>query len=289
VILTTSGGFPDYVPDILNMMNDDEYGRGAYGRDDDWIGSIQEAHVSWKVRNPQYEIRYYDLHYCRLYLRQFYHPLFLRAFDCIEAFAGKVNLFRYLVVYREGGYYSDWKQLCLKDGLLDYLSNSVDVDQPRWDRPASGHTVWYSAWGNPGRMQNAFFGAMPRSPILAEAIRLSLRNIQGRADLVPGAEALKMTGVGVLHRAVMKVARGLDGVRFGTYHYGDDKVFRHRNETIIKHKCSKCGQDQSWEDGNDYTLKLKIGEYFCPDAPSLFSPGDNNGTKTPVLRGRCFW
>ena len=287
VILTTTGGFPEYVPGILNMMKNDEL-RSKASKRHDWTGSIEEAHLSWKIRNPDYEIRYYDLHYCRLYLRQFFHPLFLRAFDCIEAFAGKANLFRYLVVYREGGFYSDWKQLCLKDDLLDFISENRGTDQPRWDKPASGDTEWFSAWGNGNRMQNAFFGAMPKSPILAEAIRFALHNIQRRADLESGADSLQMTGVGVLYKAVLKVAKSLDGVRFGTYHYGDNKVFRYINETIIKHKCSKCGQDQAWSEGNDYTMKLKIGEHFCPDAPSLFLPGDN-GTKPAVLRRLCFW
>ena len=43
VILTTQGGFPEYVPEILNMMNDDEYNMESYGRDD-WIGSIEEIY-----------------------------------------------------------------------------------------------------------------------------------------------------------------------------------------------------------------------------------------------------
>jgi hypothetical protein len=286
VILTTSGGFPEYVPGILEMMKDDKL-RSEASKLDNWKGSIEEAHVSWKIRNPEYEIRYYNLHYCRLYLQRFFHPLFLRVFDCIEAFAGKSDLFRYLVVYREGGFYSDWKQLCLKDDLLDYISSSEDMDQPRWDIPALGDTNWYSAW-DPHGMANAFFGAMPQSPILAEAIRLSLRNIQRRADLEPGANAFKMTGPGVLHEAVLKTARGLDGVRLGTYHHGTHQLFRYRNEIIIEHKCSKCGQDQSWSDGNNYNMKLKIGEYFCPDAPSLFLPGDN-GTKTSLLHRQCVW
>ena len=72
--------------------------------------------------NPGYQIRYFDLLACRKYLQDFFHPVFLRAFDCIEAFGGKANLFRYLVIYREGGFYSDWKQVCLKEGLLDELS-----------------------------------------------------------------------------------------------------------------------------------------------------------------------
>ena len=67
------------------------------------------------------QIRYFNLNLCREYIMEYYHPVFLRAFDCIEAFSGKVNLFRMLVVYAEGGWYSDWKQVCLKPNLLDEI------------------------------------------------------------------------------------------------------------------------------------------------------------------------
>ena len=288
VIITTTGGYPEFIPRILKMMNDNDVSKGiASNRNSNWTGSIEEAHLSWKEKNPSYDIRYYDLHDCRLYLRQHFHPLFLRAFDCIEAFAGKTNFFRYLVVYREGGFYSDWKQLCLRDGLLDWISNDDSDEQPRWDVPALGSTIWFSAWEAhmTDRTQNAFFGAMPQSPVLAETIRLALDNIQKRADLKPKADALYMTGVGVLHKGVLKMAKGLDGARFGFYHHYDDKKFRYRNETIIKHKCSKCGQGNDWSDGNDYFLKLKIGEYFCPDAPSLFLPDMGTDTVPPFSFG----
>jgi hypothetical protein len=215
VIITTNGGFPPYLSTILEMMSNETM-RLNYininNNNNNYTGSIEEAHISWYINNPNYDIRYYDLHRCRLYIKQYYHSLFLRAFDCIEAFAGKVNFFRYLVVYREGGYYSDWKQVCIKAGLLDYLSTHNSTKQPRWKgsiTTASQSTTWFSCWGTtPSHktMQNAFFGAMPQSPILAAAIHKSLINIQSRADLLPNAQSLFMTGVGVLHEAIYTAA-----------------------------------------------------------------------------------
>ena len=99
VIITATGDFPDYFDSIVNATiasdNDDN--------DSPVKGSLAHAHVSWRKLNPGYVIRYFNLHLCREYLKQYYHPIFLRAFDCIEAFAGKSDLFRTLVVYREGG------------------------------------------------------------------------------------------------------------------------------------------------------------------------------------------
>ena len=331
VIITTNGGFPPYLSTILEMMSNETM-RLNYMNDNhnnnnnnnNYTGSIEEAHISWYINNPNYDIRYYDLHRCRLYIKQYYHSLFLRAFDCIEAFAGKVNFFRYLVVYREGGYYSDWKQVCIKYGLLDYLSTHNSTKQPRWKgsiTTASQRTTWFSCWGTtPSHktMQNAFFGAMPQSPILAAAIYKSLINIQSRADLLPNAQSLFMTGVGVLHEAIYTAAAAaaasttaattangkknttssssLPGIRLGIYKYGKIKYFTYQNENIIIHKCTKCGQDQSWgTEGNNYEKKLQLGEYFCPDAPSLFDVpdsdggGGNDGDNIDDEGRPCFW
>ena len=157
------------------------------------------AHLSWYKLNGDYDIRYYNLHLARLYLQRYYHPIFLRAFDCIEAFSGKTNLFRYLLVYREGGFYSDWKQECKVDGLLHWLS--------------SDNTTWFSAFDQPytrsNHMQNAFFGTPPQSPILARAINISLQKLQSRADLQEedmGRGVFAMCGVAVFGQAFEDVA-----------------------------------------------------------------------------------
>ena len=66
-------------------------------------GRMVIAHKSWQEMNPGYEVRYLNLHICRQYLAYHFHPVFVRAFDCIEAIAGQVNLFRICVVYVEDG------------------------------------------------------------------------------------------------------------------------------------------------------------------------------------------
>ena len=228
VIITATGDFPDYFDSIVNATiasdNDDN--------DSPVKGSLAHAHVRWRKLNPGYVIRYFNLHLCREYLKQYYHPIFLRAFDCIEAFAGKSDLFRTLVVYREGGFYSDWKEEC-KINLLKQLS--------------SENTTWFSAFNKPGgsdAMANAFFGALPGSPILAESIRITLHNIQNnRADKL-------VLGPGVLGDAFFKVGRRLGwdlpsgkqrnqgwdripGVRLGDFMHGWGQRFMYNGIQLL--------------------------------------------------------
>jgi len=255
VIITNEGSFPEYFTNIfLNMTRNITMKTME-------VGSLEYGHLSWKEKNPGYKLRYFNLHHCRSYLHQFFHPMFLRAFDCIEAFAGKTDFFRFLIVYREGGFYSDWKQVVHKNRLLDWLS--------------SDNTTWFSAWDNGfpkklNAMQNSFFGATPQSPILAETILTILHNIRKRADLDPETSAYDMTGPFIFGKAFMKVTNDRSGIRLGNYqaHWGMRYVYL--NEVIIVHKCLKCNVSQNWTEGNNYIKKHAIGEFFCPDAPSLF-------------------
>jgi hypothetical protein len=230
------------------------------------IVSLQQAHRSWPELNPGYDIRYFDLHACRMYLQLHFHPIFLRAFDCIEAYAGKTNLFRYLVVYREGGWYSDWKQLCLQDRLLDTLS--------------AGNTTWFSARNGRDNgvtdlkcHQNAFFGATPRHVVLASAISRVLQNVQAKYY---GRNVLSTTGVCVLGAAVVENKFGRDMVntaKIGVAKFSrepEKNVFTYHNRTFLQHKCNGCGLKPDYIDGNNYWEKHRKHEYYCPDAATLF-------------------
>lgn len=118
---------------------------------------MKRAHASWKIQNPGYDMQYFDLGSSRNYLQTHFHPVFLRAFDCIEAFAGKANFMRYAILYREGGWYSDWKEECLEPNMLEERLS------PRHD------FVYFMDKGlkvsNKGEfIMTAFLGATPRHP-----------------------------------------------------------------------------------------------------------------------------
>ena len=150
MLLTTSGNLPSYT---------ELYANAKEHRDDDLPTtmtthametnttttttrnpqSLLEAHQSWSRHNPDYEIRYYDLKAGRQYLQQYFHPLFLRTFDCLQAFGFKSDFLRMAFLYREGGYYSDWKEVCLQPNLLNRLStvaaeftNGIVLFEDQW-------------------------------------------------------------------------------------------------------------------------------------------------------------
>lgn len=110
------------IPRVINKVFIQKTGGFMHNNNSETQTALANAHKSWHIKNQGYVIHYYDLDRCRLYLHRFFHPVFLRAFDCLQGFACKVDLFRMAVLYREGGWYSDWKEVALQDNLLDKLA-----------------------------------------------------------------------------------------------------------------------------------------------------------------------
>ena len=110
-----------YIPKVIHKI---------YIQHDNTFGTIppeiQAAHKSWKMLNPDYDIKYYNGHDCEQYLLKYYGEEYLSIYRRINAYSGKCNFMRACIVYNEGGWYSDWKQVCLKP--LD----EFDLNNIRW-------------------------------------------------------------------------------------------------------------------------------------------------------------
>lgn len=219
---------------------------------------LKKAHKSWIINNPGYRLRYWNMNDARKYLKDNFSQEHLAAFDCIQAYAGKTNLFRLCVVYHEGGWYSDWKQECLVPSLLKKLSQYRSFVAFR--DIGNKHVVENKC------VQNAFFGATPKNKIIGEAIRNVLYNVKHK---VYGDSSLDTTGVCVFGKAVNKFKDNLDG-----FYDHDDSIgpiysgglFVHNKYgTIIRHKCDTCGKGQDWNSGNNYGKLWKSRKYYCND------------------------
>ena len=227
------------------------------------VPELKNAHSSWKEKNPDYLIEYFDLKLCREYLANYFHPIFLRAFDCIEAFAGKNNLFRMAVIYREGGWYSDWKQECVKENLLNLLSNDTSYNTSK------GLVVFKDKWSRDGAVQNGFFGATARHPVIEETLKMIFHNVQSK-DYPDNV--FWTTGVGVfgmaLNFTIHKKLVNKSNIVLGRY--TKKNVYWYKGKPIIDHKCKNCGKSQDWANGNNYKKLHAENHYYCEDRQSLF-------------------
>ena len=231
--------------------------------------NLKESHGSWTKMNPGYEVRYFDLDHARKYLHQHFHPVFLRAFDCLPAFAGKSDLFRMTLLYREGGFHSDWKQTCLAWHTLQNITEATDF--------FASYDMWDSNDFFPHKcVQNAFVGSRPQHPIVATMLKMILTNIQTSHY---SHSALDATSTCLLGRAIRVSEEERNSTQFtrvaGKF-VNDEKryggCFQWNGQLLVQHKCDDCGNaGQDWgATGNNYLQLYKQRNFYCQDAESLF-------------------
>ena len=200
---------------------------------------IKNAHNTWKVKNPGYKIKYYGGKDCEKYLLKHFGKRHLHAFRKLKPYSYKCDFFRFCVVYKEGGVYSDWKTVCHQP--LDSLITS--------------NTKWISSWDvvRPN-MVTGFFVCAPKNKVLKTAIDMCLYNIENN---VYGSWCLEPTGPTLFGNAFSKhyprykhgTPVNENGILLGTF--SPTKIF-FKNTMYLESKCATCGQTQDWDKGNNY-------------------------------------
>mmetsp|Transcript_17483 Transcript_17483/g.37795 ORF Transcript_17483/g.37795 Transcript_17483/m.37795 type:complete len:374 (-) Transcript_17483:15-1136(-) len=232
-----------------------------------WVAafSLQQAHQSWLHQNPGYHVRYFNLMLARKYLHKFFHPVFLRTFDCIQAFAGKADFFRMALLYHEGGFHSDWKQECLEPNILDRIANAtdffvaIDMGNPfakKYFRQSKSCAT------------NAFVGSTIRHPILARYLTIAMTNVQSSYYPSDG-NPLLLTGPCAFGSAVRHFKKDFgNGSASWPIHEKDHFIWN--GQKIISGKCKFCGYGQNWLQGNNYNTLARNRTYYCEDSASIF-------------------
>mmetsp|Transcript_29970 Transcript_29970/g.79791 ORF Transcript_29970/g.79791 Transcript_29970/m.79791 type:complete len:237 (-) Transcript_29970:33-743(-) len=137
---------------------------------------MSNALDSFKDLNPGYTLKLYSGSDCADYIARHFGDEYLRAFHALRPYTYKCDFFRYLVLLREGGYYSDMRQVCLMP----------------FDDAFPDDMGWFSAIDDL-YMHTAFIAAVPGHPWIERAVRRVLENIRMRSH---GDTALDPTGPG---------------------------------------------------------------------------------------------
>lgn len=181
------------IPNIIHKINieySDELHKVFPGKK-----YISDAQNSWKIMNPEYEIKYYSINDCREYLKKYFEDSdFLQTFDCLNILSCKRDFFTYCVLYNEGGWYSDWEQVCLKKNLLNELdlykkSNMVLFEDLDIDIDNNLHKKY---------INNNFIGSNKNNLFLKECINEIINNVKYKRYLNQNSSGFMITGPGHL-------------------------------------------------------------------------------------------
>jgi hypothetical protein len=239
----------------------------------------REAQSSWQQLNPDYEVRYYGGDDCRAFLKKYFKdPNVLKAFDSLQAYSYKCDLFRYCVLYIHGGYYSDWKTI-LHQPLEQWVSTNKEF-VCAWDRDLTNCDK---------NMHNALIGSVPKSPILRTAIEMVVNNVKtnyyGKTPLDPTGPGLLGKAFATYYSYAFRKEIDTEDLLIGN-HCSDQGFtcidFNSQKRITVKH--TKLEQSQNWSNGNNYNVVWHTGEIYSK--PFMFNEtGKNNWkyTSKPLL------
>jgi mannosyltransferase OCH1-like enzyme len=133
--------------------------------------------------NPTFEYRYYSAAHVEDFIRARYGRTMLEVYRSIDPAYGpaRADLFRYLLLYEEGGVYLD-----MKSGPTAPLDGTIrDTDEfllSNWCEGACGRTHWESfVHTGFGEYQQWWIACRPKHPFLRAVIDRCVRNIRGYA------------------------------------------------------------------------------------------------------------
>jgi hypothetical protein len=133
---------------------------------------LQRLQNSWKASGWDY--RFYSDKDCHEYIQRNYPARFVEAYDSILPGAFKADFFRLLVLFKDGGIYSDI-DVQLETDLDSFITTDLSLFVPRdvpldyW--PNSNYCLW-----------NGLLGSAPGHPIIAKALEDVVTTIQNRHD-----------------------------------------------------------------------------------------------------------
>lgn len=147
---------------------------------------IRQASLINRNINPEYEYRFYNDTTDRIDYIKRYEPDLLSTYESILPGAFKADLFRYLVLYHEGGVYLDDKST-----IIEPLRTFIKSDKQ--------YVAFLDV--SKGACFNGFIAVTPKHPIMREMIDRIKRNVKTKHY---GINALDPTGPQLLGRCLNK-------------------------------------------------------------------------------------
>jgi mannosyltransferase OCH1-like enzyme len=196
--------------------------------------SMQKNVDNLKRQNPEFSYQLYDDNDCREFIRLNFASDVLHAYDTMIPGAYKADLWRYCVLYKNGGIYMDIKLSCINGFKLIELCESehyvLDREIP-------------DIFNTPMPIYNALMVCKKNNPFLLEAIYKVVKNVEKKYY---GFCALYPTGPGMLSEVIQEVKiKGINlNLNTDINHYYDSTGLVYRDRFIISVKYPEYRKEQ---------------------------------------------
>lgn len=164
--------------------------------------------------NPDFEHFLYDDDECREFIKKHFEPRILYAYDKLIPGAFKADLWRYCVLYVNGGIYIDIKYNCINNFKLNEL-----ILSEHWVLDIKPHLIY-----------NAFIVSHPYNPILLSCIKQICINC---CTNFYGTSCLHPTGPGLLGYKILNYNKP-ENIDMKHVLDGDDKYIYYNNKPVLK-------------------------------------------------------
>jgi mannosyltransferase OCH1-like enzyme len=139
-----------------------------------------------KNENPEFQIHLYDDDDCRDFIKNNFNKDILNAYDSLIPGAYKADLWRYCILYKNGGIYIDIKYRCTNGFKFIYLT-----DKEYFCNDYSEKTFWKNMNTNDNGIYNALLICKPQNKILKKCIEQIVENVNNEFY---GSSSLEPTG-----------------------------------------------------------------------------------------------
>jgi len=201
---------------------------------------MKKALETWYRMNPGYKVKMYSGKDCEAYIREHYDEAVLTAYRTLKPYSYKCDLMRHLILYHEGGWYTDARMVCVEP--IDVLNRVGKEFYVCIDKPQQQFC-----------MCTGFIGSVPKHPISKKMIDIISWNIKQKHY---GIDCLSPTGPGAyIHASIDYVREFPEKCIVGEHTFdGGEQVIRFGTLRMVKVKYNDAkGADNTDLTGtNDY-------------------------------------
>ena len=227
---------------------------------------------TWKDKNPNYTFKFYDKEDRVKFMSENFEDKVLNAYNNLNYGAFKADLWRYCILYKYGGCYTDMDTICI-NGIDVFLNNETEICTPI-DLTRTYHLF------------NSFISVKPGHPIMKHCIdkcvdnALHIKNCSDNRDYTgPGVLGMSVNKylerhekTYINHENVPSSITLLNFVPRTEYVYDKDNkhiLLQNKNgnkdiKKIYDKECELNNIDCEWSKGNPYTcMKTTLGIVNC--------------------------